>query len=134
MKDSKGRVVDTARNRKNGAVQFKPIEFKEPGRYTYRISEVVGHERYMDYDEYEYTVVLEVKDDENGNLHVERLENQDTMVFVNVYNKPEDPKPTPRPHDSGTGYATNATAWLGLMAVSGTALAGVSYKKKKNKK
>ena len=138
LKDSKGRVVDTARNHKNGAVQFKPIEFKEPGKYTYRISEVVGHEKYMDYDEYEYTVVLEVTDDQHGNLHVTRTENQDTMVFVNTYNKPEDPKPapkpTPRPHDSGTGYATDATAWLGLMAVSGTALAGVSYKKRKNKK
>ena len=134
LKDSQERVVDTAKNQKNGTVQFKAIEFKKPGTYTYTLSEVKGHEKHMKYDEGEYKVVLEVTDDGRGQLHVKRLESQDTVVFINTYEKPEDPKKpeSPKKDSSDTGLATNASSWMSLMAVSGIALAGISYKKKKN--
>ena len=137
LKDSAGRVIDTAKNDKNGAVKFDAVEFTKPGTYTYTISEVKGEDKDITYDATVYKVVLEVTDNGQGYLEISEKEEQ-TLVFTNIYTKPEEPtkpeKPEEPKKDSNTGLATNANTWMGMMAISGTALAGISYKKRKSNK
>ena len=134
LKNLKGQVVDSAKNDKDGFVQFDSIEFKKPGTYTYTLSEVKGDVKDVTYDDHEYKVVLEVVDNGKGNLEVVRQDDA-KIVFKNLYVKSEVPKKPESPKkDSNTGLATNVSSWMSLMAISGTALVGISYRKRKSNK
>ena len=132
LKDAKGRVVDKAENQKDGTIQFRPIEFTQKGTYKYTIEEIKGREKGMTYDENKYTVMIQVEDDEIGHLTAARSNAEEAVVFVNKYEEPK--VPVIPGGGNNTGYATGMPAWLGLMAISGTAIAGVTYKKRKSKK
>ena len=62
MRDSSGKVVQTATNDEKGNILFQSIKFKdnEVGTYTYTISEVKGTEENTEYDKMVSTVTVTV--------------------------------------------------------------------------
>ena len=62
MRDSSGKVVQTATNDEKGNILFQSIKFKENevGTYTYTVSEVKGTEENTEYDKMVSTVTVTV--------------------------------------------------------------------------
>ena len=62
MRDSSGKVVQTATNDEKGNILFQSIKFKdnEVGTHTYTISEVKGTEENTEYDKMVSTVTVTV--------------------------------------------------------------------------
>lgn len=62
MRDSSGKVVQTATNDENGNILFQSIKFKENevGTHTYTVSEVKGTEENTEYDKMASTVTVTV--------------------------------------------------------------------------
>ena len=83
-------VVATATNAADGTVTFKEIEFNEAGDYTYTISEKVGSEAGVTYDESTHKVTVKVTDNGAGQLVATATNNNPT--FTNTYKaKPAKP-------------------------------------------
>lgn len=85
LKDSKGDVVSEAKNDANGSIRFDAMEFDKAGTFEYTVSEVKGNDRDIKYDENEYKITVEVKDDGNGNMTAEITKGiENGIVFVNT--------------------------------------------------
>lgn len=67
LKDAKGDVVDEIKNKADGTITFKNIEYTQPGTYTYTIVEVKGTDKHITYDESVKSVTVTVTG-ENGKL------------------------------------------------------------------
>lgn len=94
-----GNVVDTAKNKANGSVNFKSQSFTSPGKYEYTITEKAGNEAGVTYDKTVHTVTVEVAYDTNGKLVATVTGNGPT--FTNTYaaktpptSSEEKPKPS----------------------------------------
>jgi len=94
-----GNVVDTAKNKANGSVNFKSQSFTSPGKYEYTITEKVGNEAGVTYDKAVHKVTVEVAYDTNGKLVATVTGNGPT--FTNTYaaktpptSSEEKPKPS----------------------------------------
>lgn len=94
-----GNVVDTAKNKANGSVNFKSQSFTSPGKYEYTITEKAGNEAGVTYDKKVHTVTVEVAYDTNGKLVATVTGNGPT--FTNTYaaktpptSSEEKPKPS----------------------------------------
>nr|WP_282187289.1 SGO_0107 family LPXTG-anchored pilin-like protein [Streptococcus gordonii] len=86
LKDSEGNLVDTAKNKADGSITFKEIEYKVPGLHTYLVSEKAGKEENVTYDTNTHEVTVEVADNGQGQLVATITSEQ--PVFTNTYTKP----------------------------------------------
>ena len=90
----------------NGAYfAFDTIWYKEAGEYTYTISEKVGRDGRIKYDDTVYTVTVTVVRDENDDLQIESITGDDIemLVFRNdiEHTPPSPPKFPPRLPETG---------------------------------
>ncbi|WP_207763423.1 Spy0128 family protein [Bifidobacterium margollesii] len=87
LKDSTGRTIDTAANRADGTVAFKPIEVAKVGVSKYTISERDGGDGRIDYDAKTHAVTVTVTDDGLGQLQAEVTYDgkADAPVFTNTF-------------------------------------------------
>ena len=105
-----------------GAVVFGEIGFKSEDlgkTFTYTVRELKGTDAYFTYDTTVYTVRVTVAQDADGKLKADVAyakgdEKADAALFVNTYDKPDDPPPVPR---------TGQLWWpVGLLAGGGVLL------------
>lgn len=72
-----------------GTVTFDTLTFRKAGIYTYTVQESIGTKDYIDYDDMVYTVVIEVRDDLLGQLHIHSVNVNNggniPLVFSNTY-------------------------------------------------
>lgn len=111
--DSDGNTIGTAANSKDGTVVFPAITYTEPGEYSYVLSEDLGTEQGVTYDESKYTVSVVVKDNGKGTLEAELSyarkddgSGVEVPQFNNTYTPPTPGFPPPSttpPSDEPTG-------------------------------
>ena len=77
-------VLQTKTNPAEGLVLFDEVIFTAPGTYYFTISEVVGDEDDMEYDETIHTITVEVTDNGDGTLKVVPSY-EEPPVFKNIY-------------------------------------------------
>lgn len=87
LKDSKGHVVSTAENGQNGSIAFDSIEFDKPGTYKYTVSEIVGSDENVKYDDKVYDVTVKVTDGGKGYLKAEVNAENGSVIFTNLYDE-----------------------------------------------
>lgn len=80
-------VVATAKNKADGSVTFKEIEYTAAGTHTYTVSEKAGTAAGYTYDSKVYTVTVDVVDNGKGQL-VATATGEDKAVFTNKYEEP----------------------------------------------
>lgn len=83
--DESGDVVQTVTNNSDGQVVFEEITYTSVGQHTYIIREVKGNQGGMTYDRSTYTVVVNVTDDKEGQLHATANYMNGSAVFTNEY-------------------------------------------------
>lgn len=94
LKDADGKVLQTKQNDENGAIAFDTLSYYVKGTYTYTISEVVGDDSTITYDETVYNVAVKVSDPGTGALQAETtITNAETgevsqANFINTYTAP----------------------------------------------
>ena len=84
------KLIETAKNKADGTVSFKDIEYDAPGVHTYTIRELVPENAnsMITYDQHVVTAVVTVVNDGEGSYvaTAEYLGGGDEAVFTNVYN------------------------------------------------
>lgn len=94
LKDADGKVLQTKQNDENGAIAFDTLSYNAKGTYTYTISEVVGDDSTITYDETIYNVAVKVSDPGTGALQAKTtITNAETgevsqASFINTYTAP----------------------------------------------
>lgn len=78
-------LVTTGGNNEDGTIVFKPITYAQAGIHTYRVVEVGSDAGGIGYDTTEFTVVVTVADDGNGNLVTSVAYPDGGIVFRNTY-------------------------------------------------
>lgn len=98
LTDADGNAIEAV-NGADGTIRFLGLEYTEEGIYTYTLSEVLGEDATVIYDETVHTIVVTVVDNGNGQLEIasitvngEAVDVTDVLVqtgilFVNVYDK-----------------------------------------------
>ena len=79
-----GTVVEIIENI-NGGFTFDALKFDSVGTYKYKISEVKGDRKGVEYDDTVYEVTVTVTDDGKGQLHATANLTASEIVFNNVY-------------------------------------------------
>ncbi len=123
VRDAAGTVVATAKNTAKGELVFTDIALNAAGKYTFSVTEVKGSVKGMIYDDTKYTVTVEVVN-ENGVLKATVTEPKGGLVFRNTYKKPD-------PTNPNTGDDTPLLLLVGMMVVSGSAVAALLVDRKK---
>lgn len=80
-----GRTVAAGKNDSTGKVTFSAIEYTKPGTHNYVIREVKGDEAGITYDNAQFRVVTEVKDNGDGTLSAVHRTEEASVVFENEY-------------------------------------------------
>ncbi|MDX5020126.1 Spy0128 family protein [Streptococcus anginosus] len=83
--DPNGKVVDTAKNAKDGKISFKELTFKTAGTYTYTIKEQAGTLGGVKYDTKVIKATVTVTDDGKGQLHTTVAYENNQNTFTNTY-------------------------------------------------
>jgi len=91
VKSENGDIASTGSNKADGSIVFGDISFSSPGTYTYTVSEVNGGAGGIIYDETEYAVTVEVKDNGNGTLSATVSYPESGLVFNNEYTTGDPP-------------------------------------------
>ena len=105
VKDESGNVVRRAASDADGKIVFERLTFKEPGSYTYTISEEKEQLDYVIYDNTVYTCTIKVIQKDDGVLVAELDTEGKEPVFQNSYKepvKPEETKKTEEPKKTGS--------------------------------
>ena len=105
VKDESGNVVRRAASDADGKIVFERLTFKEPGSYTYTISEEKEQLDYVTYDDTVYTCTIKVIQKDDGVLVAELDTEGKEPVFQNSYKepvKPEETKKTEEPKKTGS--------------------------------
>ncbi len=135
LKDKDGKVIALAANDKDGNVTFKKIDLNEAKTYKFVLSEEKGTLENVTYDDTEYIIEVEVKDDGEGQLVAEEpvvkkagklFGKVKDIVFTNTYTQP-------KPETTDTGDNTNIFVWFALLIASGALFSTVVIAKKKSK-
>ena len=96
LKDTDGKVLQTAKNAADGTVGFEAISYDKPGTYGYSISEVNDAQKNVTYDAAEHQVTVTVTDDGAGHLVATVAYGGDVApVFKNTYTPPTTPPVNP---------------------------------------
>ena len=111
--DAQGNVLETVSNNETGDVIFLPISYYKADTYTYIIREVKGNNDKIIYDQSQYTAVVNVEKDDNGDYtatlaYVKDDKPVDGAAFANK-TKPVTPQ---------TGDTANPLLWGGIMAAA----------------
>ena len=123
VRDAAGKVVATAKNTDKGELVFSGIELSAAGKYTFEVTEVKGSVKGMIYDNAKYIVTVEVVN-EDGVLKATVTEPKGGLVFENTYKAPD-------PTNPSTGDDTPLLLLVGMMVVSGGAVAVLLVGRKK---
>ena len=111
LKDSSGRVLQTAKNLASGEVRFEPIDYTEAdlanSPLTYTISEVKGSAEYVTYADNTETVKVTLADDGEGHITATADRDAVQVRFENAYVTPE---PTATPTATPAGGPTPTPA------------------------
>lgn len=150
--DANGAVIATATNGENGYFAFGTLTYDKAGTYTYTVREKNTGVSRVTYDSTVYSVTVQVRD-EDGQLKADIILPASGLTFTNTYT-PEPaptPAPTPKPTTTPAPVATAAPTpapvripqtadsfplalLIGLLAVSGGALAVLLTARKRGKK
>ena len=150
--DANGAVIATAANGENGYFAFPALSYDEAGEYTYTVREKDTGVGRVTYDKTVYSVTVQVRD-EDGQLKADIILPASGLTFTNTYTPEpaQTPAPTPKPTTSPAPTATAAPTpaparipqtadsfplalLIGLLAVSGGALAVLLTARKRGKK
>ena len=144
LKDEDGKTLQTVKNDKDGRIQFEKIEYNKAGTWKYTIEEVKGNEKDIKYDDTEYKLTVNVIDDGIGFLRSEIVNENGTVIFHNIYEKPETSVKPAAPGPSGvtplggkpasaarTGDTSDLTLWAVLMMLATAGAAGVIGNKRR---
>lgn len=134
LKDESGNLVSSAVNTENGSIRFDRIEFTEPGTYVYTVSEEVGENPDITYDDTVFTVTVNVTDDRAGHLKsslsiAEGDQETDSIVFENTYTEPEKPAETPKPEEPVTGNWNSPVPYAAAITLSLAGIAAILIKR-----
>ena len=131
LKDTDGKVLQTAKNAADGTVGFEAISYDKPGTYAYSISEVDDGQKNVTYDAAEHRVTVTVTDDGAGHLVATvTYDGAVAPVFKNTYTPPTTPptepptnppskSPVPKEEKPGLPYTGDTS--LSPMALGGIA-------------
>ena len=122
LKDKDGNVLQTVTNKADGVIDFTAMEFDKAGEYVYTVTEVIGTESGMSYDETVYTVKVTVTDDGNGKLVADVTVSGDGVIEFNNEYVPDTPQ---------LGDESNTFILYSAMLVSVIGLAVLVFKKRK---
>ena len=129
--DEEGKLIESVKNDAQGKFQFTALQFDEThttisgtNDYTYTVKEIVGSITGMTYDEAVYTVVVTVKDNDEGGVDVSYIVEDvpdGQIIFTNAYDAPdtEEPETPESPEIPQTGDYSDLSLWFALMFVSG---------------
>lgn len=150
--DANGAVIATAANGENGCFAFPALSYDEAGEYTYTVREKDTGVGRVTYDKTVYSVTVQVRD-EDGQLKADIILPASGLTFTNTYTPEpaQTPAPTPKPTTSPAPVATAAPTpaparipqtadsfplalLIGLLAISGGALAVLLTVRKRGKK
>ena len=150
--DANGAVIATAANGENGYFAFPALSYDEAGEYTYTVREKDTGVGRVTYDKTVYSVTVQVRD-EDGQLKADIILPASGLTFTNTYTQEPaqtpapTPKPTTFPAPAATAAPTPAPAripqtadsfplalLIGLLAISGGALAVLLTVRKRGKK
>lgn len=150
--DANGAVIATAANGENGYFAFPALSYDEAGEYTYTVREKDTGVGRVTYDKTVYSVTVQVRD-EDGQLKADIILPASGLTFTNTYTQEpaQTPAPTPKPTTSPAPAATAAPTpaparipqtadsfplalLIGLLAISGGALAVLLTVRKRGKK
>ena len=87
LKDQYGDVIGTATNDKNGDFIFGDLEFTEEGQFFYYVSELIGNETNVTYDDSVYAIRVEITDDGSGQLRA-NVGGAHDITFTNYFAAP----------------------------------------------
>ena len=151
--DANGAVIATpAANGENGYFAFPALSYDEADEYTYTVREKDTGVGRVTYDKTVYSVTVQVRD-EDGQLKADIILPASGLTFTNTYTPEpaQTPAPTPKPTTSPAPAATAGppppparipqtadsfplALLIGLLAVSGGALAVLLTARKRGKK
>lgn len=126
LKDSRGNVIDEAKNGENGVITFRELTFDKAGEYGYTISEVNDGQADIKYDDSVKEITVRVTDDGKGALTA-LIESEDQLSFNNTYeaggaaDTPDEDDPGTVPGETGGSSAGTGGSGAGTGSTDGAA-------------
>lgn len=100
LKDENNTVVETAKNKADGTVNFKSLTFNKEGTYTYTITENKGEDASVNYSTQSITATVDVKKENDKLVATVTYSGGDTEngdMFTNTKTPPTPVPPTVKP-------------------------------------